>query len=65
MKMEMRLAQDARGLYRAWCPCLPGCVSSGRTQEEARQKMEQAVRGYLASLDVALPEESAELVAVQ
>jgi predicted RNase H-like HicB family nuclease len=65
MKMEIRLTQDARGTYRAWCPCLPGCVSAGRTKEEARQKMEVAIRGYLASMDVALPEDSAELVAVE
>ena len=34
--------------YGAWAPDLPGCVSSGRTLEEAQTNMREAVTGHLA-----------------
>jgi hypothetical protein len=49
------------GEYRAWCPALPGCAVYGRSRHEAQIRVLQAVRGYLAHLDVALPRELARL----
>lgn len=55
MKVAIRIDVKTTGVYRASCPALPGCVAFGRSHEEARQKIDQAVRGYLASLDVPVP----------
>jgi predicted RNase H-like HicB family nuclease len=57
VKLVIRISKDEKGEYRAWCPALPGCVARGRSQEEAKAHMGQAVFGYLASLNVALPTE--------
>jgi antitoxin HicB len=31
-------------------PCLPGCISQGKTREEAIENIKDAIRGYLESL---------------
>ena len=33
------------------CPSLPGCVSQGKTREEAIQNIREAIRGYVAALE--------------
>ncbi len=38
------------GGYVVTCPALPGLVTEGDTLEEARAQTEDAVRGYLESL---------------
>ncbi|MBS3735132.1 MAG: type II toxin-antitoxin system HicB family antitoxin [Phycisphaerae bacterium] len=43
--------------YRADCPQLPGCRVFADSPEAARRKIHDAVAGYVASLDVALPRE--------
>jgi predicted RNase H-like HicB family nuclease len=35
----------------AECPSLPGCVSQGRTREEAIQNIREAIQGYIAALE--------------
>jgi len=55
MKLLIQMAQQANGSYRACCPALPGCVVYGQSRAEAQSNIDQAVKGYLASLDVALP----------
>ena len=53
MKMQTRVAQTAQGEYRAWCPRLPGCQVRSSSLSQAQQKLAEAARGYLASLNVA------------
>lgn len=38
--------------YSAVCPELPGCASAGDTEEEARNAIEDAIRLYLAPVDL-------------
>jgi antitoxin HicB len=38
------------GGYVATCPALPGLVTEGETLEEARAMAEDAIRGYIESL---------------
>jgi predicted RNase H-like HicB family nuclease len=57
MSIQIRSARQADRTYIAWCPSLPGCVVRGRTEQVAHEKIRQAVAGYLARLDVALPRE--------
>ena len=52
---------DEDGWEVASCPTLPGCHSQGRTREEALDNVQEAIKGYLASLrehDAALPPSS-------
>ena len=58
------------GEDRYWvaeCPSLPGCVSQGKTKEEAAQNIKEAIRGYVAALEedgLAVPEERFEVLVV-
>ncbi|MGA2073789.1 MAG: type II toxin-antitoxin system HicB family antitoxin [Terriglobia bacterium] len=38
------------GYWVAECPSLPGCISQGKTREEAVQNIREAIRGYLTAL---------------
>ncbi len=50
MKFLLTLEEDEDGFIVAECPALPGCVSQGKTREEALANIEEAIRGYIASL---------------
>ncbi len=46
--------------YVAECPSLPGCISQGKTKEEAIANIKEAIRGYIAALEedgLPVPEE--------
>ncbi len=38
------------GGYVAHVPMLPGCMTQGKTFEEARRNIQEAIRGYVAVL---------------
>lgn len=44
------LFAEPEGGYTVTVPALPGCVSYGRSLEEARDMAADAIRGYLASM---------------
>jgi len=50
MKVRVLIEPDEDGVFVATCPTLPGCISQGRTREEARQNIVDAITGYLESL---------------
>ena len=50
MKFRITVEPDEDGVFVAECPALPGCVSQGRTREEAMVNIRDAIQGYLASL---------------
>ena len=39
------------GYWVAECPSLPGCVSQGKTREEAITNAREAIREYVAALE--------------
>jgi len=57
MKLCIEIEQNEYGAYVAVCPCLPGCVTKGRTREQAKEKLEEAIRGYLAAMGDFVPDE--------
>ena len=64
MTFRVVLEQDPEtGDYSAVCPELPGCVSAGLTEEEARVNIREAIELYLAPSDIDLPE-NAKLIEV-
>ena len=69
MKLHVLIEPDEAGYYVAEVPALPGCLSQGKTREEAIANIKEAIRGYIAVLEedgLAVPEErfDALLVAV-
>jgi antitoxin HicB len=41
---------EPEGGYTALVPALPGCVTYGRTLDESREMVKDAIRGYVESL---------------
>jgi len=39
------------GYWVVECPSLPGCVSQGKSKEEAIANIKEAIRGYIAALE--------------
>jgi predicted RNase H-like HicB family nuclease len=50
MKCRILIEQDEDGVFVTECPLLPGCVSQGRSRNEALTNMQDAISGYLESL---------------
>jgi predicted RNase H-like HicB family nuclease len=51
----------------AECPSLPGCISQGKTRQEAVQSIKDAIRVYVAALDedgLPVPEDRLEVLVV-
>jgi predicted RNase H-like HicB family nuclease len=50
----MRQVVVYRGEDEYWiaeCPSLPGCVSQGKSKEEAINNIKEAIEGYVAALE--------------
>lgn len=41
---------DEDGVFVSECPVLPGCISQGKTRDEAVVNIRDAIQGYLHSL---------------
>ena len=48
MKFLITITQDEDGMFVAECPSIPGCVSQGKTVEEAEQNIQEAIQECLA-----------------
>jgi len=55
MRLCVRIQRNEHGGFTASCPSLPGCVSTGQTHQQAKQRLEEAIRGYLASVGNFVP----------
>jgi predicted RNase H-like HicB family nuclease len=47
MKLTVTLERDEKGWIVAECPAIPGCVSQGKTDEEALANIREAAIGCL------------------
>lgn len=55
------------GYWVAECPGLPGCLSQGKTKQEAIVNIREAIQGYIVSLEedgLPVPEERFEALVV-
>ena len=50
MKFRVTIETDENGVFVAECPALPGCISQGKTRDEAMTNIRDAIQGYLESL---------------
>ena len=44
MKFTVTLDRDEDGVWVVECPSIPGCVSQGKTKEEALGNMQEAIQ---------------------
>ena len=47
MKFATIMDRDEDGMWVIECPSIPGCVSQGRTREEALENIREAIAGCL------------------
>jgi len=47
MRFKVLISEGEDGWFVVECPSLPGCVSQGRTIEEAQENIKDAMQGCL------------------
>jgi predicted RNase H-like HicB family nuclease len=47
MRFVVTVDRDEDGVYVVECPAIPGCVSQGRTEQEALESIKDAIRQCL------------------
>ena len=55
------------GYWVSECPSLKGCVSQGKTKNEAIENIKEAIRGYIAALEedgLQVPNESFDTMVI-
>lgn len=55
------------GYWVVECPSLPGCISQGKTKEEAIINIKEAIQGYIKALQedgISTPEEKFDTMVV-
>ncbi len=64
MKLHAIIEQDEAGYYVAEVPALPGCLSQGKTHEEAVANIKEAIGGWLEVMESKHSFDPASLVEV-
>jgi predicted RNase H-like HicB family nuclease len=62
MKLHAIIEQDEAGYYVAEVPALPGCLSQGKTYEEAVVNIKEAIEGWLEVMESKHSVDPAQLV---
>ena len=57
MKLSIRIIQSPQGGFVASCPSLPGCRCFGDTRQQAQERLNEAIRGYIAAVGNFVPEQ--------
>jgi len=69
VRYRVLIEQDEDGIFVAEVPSLPGCISQGTTRTETIANIQEAIAGYLESLEdhgePVPPSVSEEIVEVQ
>jgi predicted RNase H-like HicB family nuclease len=47
MRLLITIYQDEDGIFIAECPSIPGCVSQGKTEQEAEGNLREAIKECL------------------
>ena len=50
MQFKVVLKKDEDGWYIAIVPALPGCISQGKTEEEAKKNIQEAIKLHISLL---------------
>jgi predicted RNase H-like HicB family nuclease len=52
MKVHVSIEEDEQGYFVAEVPALPGCLSQGKTREEAIANIKEAIEGWLEVMEM-------------
>ncbi len=56
MKFTVTVDRDEDGIWIAECPSIPGCVSQGKTKDEALENVKEAIKSCLeVRAEIGLP----------
>jgi predicted RNase H-like HicB family nuclease len=47
MRFSITIDRDEDGVWIVECPSIPGCISQGKTKDEAMRNIEDAIKGCL------------------
>jgi predicted RNase H-like HicB family nuclease len=47
MKFTITISRDEDGMFITECPSIPGCISQGKTEEEAEMNIQDAIKQTL------------------
>jgi predicted RNase H-like HicB family nuclease len=64
MKVNVIIEKDEAGYYVAEVPALPGCLSQGKTYEEAITNIKEAIKGWLEVMESKQSPDPARLIEV-
>ena len=64
MKLHIIVERDEDGYYVAEVPALPGCLSQGKTREEAIANITEAVEGWLEVMELKHAGDSSKFIEV-
>jgi predicted RNase H-like HicB family nuclease len=64
MKLHVVIEKDEAGYYVAEVPALPGCLSQGKTYEEAIANIKEAIQGWLEVMESKQQFDPAKLIEV-
>ena len=51
MRFHVMIEQDEAGYYVAEVPALPGCLSQGKSYQEAIDNIKEAIEGWLEVME--------------
>jgi predicted RNase H-like HicB family nuclease len=54
MKFPTVIDRDEDGMWVVECPAIPGCVSQGRTREEAMENIKEAMENIKEAISLCL-----------
>ena len=64
-KRQVIIYEGEDGYWIAECPSLPGCISQGKTEDEATENIKEAISAYIEALkddNLPVPEERFQAV---
>lgn len=64
MRLHVIVDQDEKGYFVAEVPALPGCLSQGKTYDNAVDNIKEAIEGWLAVMETKETPASSHLVEV-
>ncbi len=64
MKLQVVVEEDEAGYFAAEVPALPGCLSQGKSREEAIANVKEAVEGWLEVMEAKCAGDASQTVEV-
>jgi len=64
MKLHVIIEKDEAGYFTAEAPAFPGCLSQGKTYEEAIANIKEAIEGWLEVMESKQPLDPSRLIEV-